>query len=92
MAVVSLKPRSEAFAAIDGTERAGFKTAVLAGLSRERKTIPSRFFSDELGSKPFENIPRLAGSYPPPSQMRIFAPFVPCLGALVPSAPPHPQL
>lgn len=86
MGVVTLKPRSETFAAIDGTERDGFKAAVLAGLSRGQKTIPSRFFYDERGSKLFEDITELEEYYPTRCEMEVFAAFGDDLAALAPDA------
>jgi L-histidine Nalpha-methyltransferase len=41
-----------------------FATAVLAGLSGTRKTIPARYFYDERGSELFDDITRLPEYYP----------------------------
>ena len=72
MGVLSFRPRSETFAAIDGTGPDGFRAAVLAGLARRQKTIPSRFFYDERGSILFEDITRLAEYYPTRAELEIF--------------------
>jgi dimethylhistidine N-methyltransferase len=41
-----------------------FREDVIAGLSRHRKTLPSRWLYDERGSELFEEITRLAEYYP----------------------------
>ena len=89
MGVLTLKPRSGA-EPIDGTEREGFRAAVLAGLARPRKAIPSRFFYDRRGSELFEEITRLEEYYPTRAELEIYeargaeiALLAPRIGALV---------
>jgi dimethylhistidine N-methyltransferase len=89
MTVLTLK-RSEWSGAIDGTERAGFLAAVLAGLARPQKAIPSRFFYDRRGSELFEEITRLEEYYPTRAELEIYeargaeiAGLAPEVGALV---------
>jgi len=89
MGVLTLKPRSGA-EPIDGTEREGFQAAVLAGLKRPRKAIPSRFFYDRRGSELFEEITRLEEYYPTRAELEIYeargaeiAASAPGVGALV---------
>ena len=72
MTVLKLKPDAGA-GAIDGTEIAGFKAAVLAGFARRRKAIPSRFFYDKRGSELFEEITRLKEYYPTRAELEIYA-------------------
>lgn len=83
MAVLTLKPRCGADA-IDGTEQAGFRTAVLAGLERPQKAIPSRFFYDRRGSELFEQITRLEEYYPTRAELEIYETFGEEIAALVP--------
>lgn len=89
MTVLTLKPRCGADA-IDGTERAGFRAAVLAGLRQPQKAIPSRFFYDRRGSELFERITRLEEYYPTRAELEIYegygaeiALLTPRIGALV---------
>jgi dimethylhistidine N-methyltransferase len=48
-----------------------FRDAVLAGLSREQKAIPCKFFYDARGSQLFEQICRLPEYYPTRTEIRI---------------------
>lgn len=54
-------------------EKDGFADAVLRGLSRSQKTIPSRFLYDARGSALFEDITRLSEYYPTRTEMRILS-------------------
>ena len=76
--------------AIDGTEHAGFLAAVLDGLSRRQKAIPSRFFYNTRGSELFEEITRLEEYYPTRAELEIYETYgaeiallTPRIGALV---------
>lgn len=56
-AVVDEKPRLSVIEAADSPQDTdGFAKAVVDGLTAERKSIPSRFFYDEIGSGLFEKI------------------------------------
>jgi uncharacterized SAM-dependent methyltransferase len=48
--------RAEAPSADDSTGRSEFRAAVIAGLFSQPKSIPSKFFYDERGSKLFDEI------------------------------------
>ncbi len=50
-----------------------FAVAVLDGLSKTRKSLPSRFFYDARGSELFEEITRLPEYYPTRTEMGILA-------------------
>jgi dimethylhistidine N-methyltransferase len=45
-------------------QREAFRADVVAGLSRQRKTLPSRWLYDDRGSQLFEDITRLEEYYP----------------------------
>jgi dimethylhistidine N-methyltransferase len=48
-----------------------FASAVIAGLSAEQKTLPCRYFYDDLGSELFERITRLPEYYPARTETEI---------------------
>ncbi|MDP2620742.1 MAG: L-histidine N(alpha)-methyltransferase [Hyphomicrobiales bacterium] len=83
MTVLMLKPRCGA-EAIDGTERSGFRAAVLAGLAQPRKSIPSRFFYDKRGSELFEEITRLEEYYPTRAELEIYETYGSEIASLAP--------
>jgi dimethylhistidine N-methyltransferase len=56
--------RSSAKAALRQAETAEFAAAVLKGLARRPRSIPSRFLYDAVGSALFEDITRLKEYYP----------------------------
>ncbi len=74
MAVLKLKNHAGA-ETIDGTERAGFRAAVLSGLKSTQKAIPSRFLYDKRGSDLFEHITRLEEYYPTRAELNIYERF-----------------
>lgn len=71
MTMLELKPRP-GVEAPDGTARDGFAAAVLDGLARPQKAIPSRFFYDARGSELFERITGLDEYYPTRAEIEIF--------------------
>ncbi len=54
-----------------GPERSEFMAEVLAGLSRPRKTLPTRFLYDERGSRLFDQICELEEYYPTRTEIGI---------------------
>lgn len=62
----------EAGAADGSREHVGFKQAVLEGLGKPQKAVPSRFLYDERGSQIFEQITEVEEYYPTRSEMEIF--------------------
>lgn len=84
MSVVPLKARAEEFEGIDGTGLEGFRTAVIKGLRRPQKVIPSRFFYDLKGSELFEQITEVEDYYPTRAELEIFETFGAEIAAAVP--------
>ncbi len=54
-------------------QTSAFEADVLAGLSRERKTLPSRWLYDDRGSELFEQITRLPEYYPTRTETAILS-------------------
>ena len=61
-----------------------FRTAVLAGLGKPRKEIPSKFFYDHEGSRLFEKICALQEYYPTRAETEILTERVDEIAALLP--------
>ncbi|WP_416897191.1 MAG: L-histidine N(alpha)-methyltransferase [Minwuia sp.] len=62
-----------------------FRTAILAGLSRPRKSTPAKFFYDAEGSRLFERICELPEYYPTRTECRILRDQAAEIGADLPS-------
>ena len=62
-----------------------FRQEVLAGLSAQRKRIPSKFFYDETGSRLFERICFLEEYYPTRTETAILTESTTVLGELLPA-------
>jgi dimethylhistidine N-methyltransferase len=69
-------------AEVDATEE--FRTAVLTGLSRPHKQIPSKFFYDAEGSRLFERICELDEYYPTRAETEILAEKAGAIASLLP--------
>src|SRR5919199_2335912 len=59
------------------------RDALLAGLSRPRKSVPSKFFYDERGSALFEEICNLPEYYPTRTEIGILESIADELAALI---------
>lgn len=59
--------------------RDGFREAVLTGLAKPQKAIPSRFFYDYRGSELFEEITRLEAYYPTRTEIAILRDALPAI-------------
>ena len=70
---VDLQPSAESFLG-----------AVIDGLGAEQKSLPSKFFYDERGSRLFDRICELPEYYPTRTEMALLADIAPELRALVP--------
>lgn len=70
---VDLRPSSESFLG-----------AVIGGLGARRKSLPSKFFYDERGSRLFDRICELPEYYPTRTEMALMMDIAPELRALVP--------
>lgn len=70
---VDLRPSTESF-----------RDAVIGGLGAAQKSLPSKFFYDERGSRLFDEICRLEEYYPTRTEMALMADIAPELRALVP--------
>jgi L-histidine N-alpha-methyltransferase len=69
-------------AEVDATEE--FRTAVLTGLSRPHKQIPSKFFYDAEGSRLFERICELDEYYPTRAETEILTEEAGAIASLLP--------
>jgi len=69
----------------DGDEHAEFAAAVLAGLAKPQKAIPSRFLYDARGSEIFEEITRLPEYYPTRTEISLLQKHVPELAQRLPA-------
>lgn len=79
--------RTQAARADDAAElaRAEFRAAVLDGLSRPAKAIPSKFFYDAEGSALFERICELEEYYPTRTEMAILREHAAAIAAMLPA-------
>ncbi len=66
-------------------EHADFAAAVLAGLAKPQKAIPSRFLYDASGSDLFEDITRLPEYYPTRTEIALLKEHVPDLAKRLPA-------
>lgn len=65
-------PRAGRFSVVDlDHEAEDFRAAVVAGLSRDPKRLPCKFFYDERGSRLFEEICRLEEYYPTRTELSL---------------------
>lgn len=69
----------------DNAAEETFKAAVLGGLSRPQKAIPSRYFYDERGSALFERICELDEYYPTRTEIAILEACCGEIGRMIPS-------
>ncbi len=63
-----------------------FRDAVIAGLGAEPKSLPSKFFYDQHGSKLFDRICQLEEYYPTRTEMALLAEIGPELRRLLPGS------
>jgi len=67
------------------TQRVAFERDVVAGLSSEAKTLPSKYFYDTAGSVLFESITGLQEYYVTRSEIGILSDFGRAIGGVLPS-------
>lgn len=68
-----------------GHDSQDFRDAVLAGLAKPQKRIPSTFFYDDEGSRLFDRICRLEAYYPTRTETELLAQHAPDLAKRTPS-------
>ena len=66
-----------------GPDLAEFREAVISGLSNDQKSLPSKFFYDEEGSRLFDEITQLDQYYPTRTETTLLSTHGPEIGALM---------
>ena len=82
---MTMPQASTADADSEDDEHAEFAAAVLAGLAKAQKAIPSRFLYDARGSEIFEEITRLPEYYPTRTEIGLLNKHVPDLAQGLPA-------